>query len=254
MGRYEPEMHRYDHHQREFTGTYSDAYPLIRLSSAGLVFKHFGVQVVEALCGPLDEKATKKIVAKTYDSLIRELDAHDNGIQVADEPRYRVVTHLGARVRRLNPSWQEENTPELENARFREAMFLAAQELYEVVSGYCTNWLPARALVEEALARRRDVDKSGEIILLPRSCPWEEHLFDLEEEEDDYRTPLAKYVVFADSRGSWRVQAVAKQLGSFEQRLSLPKPWCGLRDEELSTEAGIPGCIFVHASGFIGGH
>lgn len=26
--------------------------------------------------------------------------------QVADEPRYRIVTHLGARVGRLNPSWQ----------------------------------------------------------------------------------------------------------------------------------------------------
>ena len=29
--------------------------------------------------------------------------------QVADEPRYRFVTHLGARVGRLNPSWQAGN-------------------------------------------------------------------------------------------------------------------------------------------------
>lgn len=37
-------------------------------------------------------------------------------------------------------------------------------------------------------------------------------------------------------------------------RLSLPQPWCGLRDEELSQQSGIAGCIFVHASGFIGGN
>ena len=41
---------------------------------------------------------------------------------------------------------------------------------------------------------------------------------------------------------------------SFNNRLSLPKEWQGLRDEELSAKSGIPGCIFIHASGFIGGN
>lgn len=39
----------------------------------------------------------------------------------------------------------------------------------------------------------------------------------------------------------------------FESRKALPAQWRGLRDDELSKEAGIPGCIFVHMSGFIGG-
>lgn len=33
----------------------------------------------------------------------------------------------------------------------------------------------------------------------------------------------------------------------------MPAAWRGLRDEKLSEVAGIPGCVFVHASGFIGG-
>ena len=37
-------------------------------------------------------------------------------------------------------------------------------------------------------------------------------------------------------------------------RLSLLEEWRGIRDDELSTLSGIPGCIFVHASGFIGGN
>ena len=37
-------------------------------------------------------------------------------------------------------------------------------------------------------------------------------------------------------------------------RLSLPEEWRGLRDEELSVKSGIPNCIFVHATGFIGGN
>lgn len=37
-------------------------------------------------------------------------------------------------------------------------------------------------------------------------------------------------------------------------RLSLLEEWCGIRDEPLSALSGIKGCIFVHASGFIGGN
>ena len=37
-------------------------------------------------------------------------------------------------------------------------------------------------------------------------------------------------------------------------RLSLLAEWHGVRDEALSELSGIPGCVFVHASGFIGGN
>ena len=36
---------------------------------------------------------------------------------------------------------------------------------------------------------------------------------------------------------------------SFQNRKSLPKAWLGLRDKQLSKEAGIPDCVFVHANG-----
>lgn len=37
-------------------------------------------------------------------------------------------------------------------------------------------------------------------------------------------------------------------------RLPLAESWRGLRDAELSSVAGINGCVFVHMSGFIGGN
>lgn len=37
-------------------------------------------------------------------------------------------------------------------------------------------------------------------------------------------------------------------------RVSLLEVWRGLRAEELCDIAGIPGCVFVHANGFIGGN
>lgn len=51
----------------------------------------------------------------------------------------------------------------------------------------------------------------------------------------------------------WRIQAVSAAPGSFESRKALPVPWRGLRDDALSQAADVPGCVFVHASGFIGG-
>ena len=97
-----------------------------------------------------------------------------------------------------------------------------------------------------------EVHASGEIIRLPQFCPWQEHLFDLEEERGILGK--VKFCLFQDSRGGWRVQAVSKERGSFANRLPLPEKWRGVRDQALSDLTGIPGCVFVHASGFIGGN
>ena len=39
---------------------------------------------MEALCGKLEPKVEAAIVSKTYDGLVRELDAIDNGVGIAD--------------------------------------------------------------------------------------------------------------------------------------------------------------------------
>lgn len=48
--------------------------------------------------------------------------------------------------------------------------------------------------------------------------------------------------------------AVPSEPSSFVSRKALPEPWCGLRDQELSDKINVPECVFVHASGFIGGN
>ena len=63
------------------------------------------------------------------------------------------------------------------------------------------------------------------------------------------------YVIYPDeSGGNWRVQAIPVSPESFESRKALPELWRGVRDDDLSQIAGIESCIFVHASGFIGGN
>ena len=80
-------------------------------------------------------------------------------------------------------------------------------------------------------------------------------LYDLEKEYKLIQNDeLIKYVLYTDQSGMWRIQAVTVEGQAFENRLSLPEHWRGVRDEDLLKIAGIEGCTFCHAAGFIGGN
>ncbi|XP_038977564.1 MYG1 protein C694.04c [Phoenix dactylifera] len=256
-GVYDPSQDRYDHHQKGFNEVFGHGF-LTKLSSAGLVYKHYGKEIIAKEL-QLDEghQDVDRLYLAVYKSFIEAIDAIDNGINQYESdqpPKYVNNTHLSSRVGRLNLNWMDpDQSSENENAAFQQAMMLAGSEFLESVRFYARSWLPARSIVIECLESRQNVDPSGEIMVLSKFCPWKLHLFELEEELKI--DPLIKYVLYQDDRGkNWRVQAVAISPDKFESRMPLPLPWRGLRDDELSKESGIPGCVFVHMSGFIGGN
>ena len=73
-----------------------------------------------------------------------------------------------------------------------------------------------RSCYYDILVKSLQVDPSGEIMLLPQSCPWKDHLFSVEEEQEIL--PTVKFVLFTDQSGKWRVQCVPKELFSFDNR------------------------------------
>ena len=107
--------------------------------------------------------------------------------------------------------------------------------------------------MEKAFQDRLSNHASGQVMVLSQYCPWTDHLFDLEAEGGADLIGTTKYVLYQDSKGGWRVQAVPTEPGSFHLRLGLPEKYRGLRDEVLSEATGIPQCVFIHANGFIGG-
>lgn len=245
---------RFDHHQRTFDGTLDDYGT--KLSSAGLVYKHYGRDVIRRIaegCGvAMDDALLSKLYDRVYKGFVQEIDAIDNGIKVAEATNYRITTNLSARVGKLNPRWNEDNSDDIANLRFAGAVQLCGHEFVECVHGLLTSWLPARSIVEEAIGRRHEVHASGEVVQLSGYCPWSSHLFDIEGELGIGGE--VKYVLYEDTHGKWRIQAVPVEEGSFDSRKKLPAPWRGLRDDDLSKHLDLPGCIFVHAAGFIGGH
>jgi len=252
-GEYNPECCRFDHHQREFHDTFSEKHD-IRLSSAGLVYKHYGKDVLGELLPGKSGADINLLYHVVYDSFIAAIDGIDNGVnqfESSQPPRYVNHTDLASRVSHLNPEWNE-SQDDIDD-RFLKASELTGKEFKDAVLRYANSWLPARALVELAYSDRFKTHASGEIIKFESFCLWKTHIYEIES-QDGCSPPTVKYVLYPDQSGAWRVQAVPVSVQSFESRLPLPEQWRGLRDDALSAAIGMAGCIFVHVSGFTGGH
>ncbi|PTB64188.1 metal-dependent protein hydrolase [Trichoderma citrinoviride] len=290
-GEYDAQRNRYDHHQRGFETTFPGKQT--KLSSAGLVYMHFGRALIAqrlaeekfASAAPSSEEEIKVgeeesssnsedvdlLYNKIYESFIEAVDAHDNGISkyprdalaaASIEPRFSSGGFtLGAMVGRLNPNWNDPKPADPEAAQAHEdSLFLTASrrigEEFERTLDFMTKaWLPARSIVKTAFDARREHDAEGRILVLGgQSVPWKDHLYSLEEAEGK---PSVLYVLYAEGTqpgAKWRIQCVPETADSFTSRRPLPEAWRGFRDAELDGVAGVDGCVFVHAAGFIGGN
>ena len=116
---YDPSRNRFDHHQKTFNETFSSIDPTkpwtIKLSSAGLVYVHFGREVLGAILrkfSDFEEKLVEILYDKIYENFVREIDAIDNGIEIAEKKAYDITTNLSSRVSYFNPDWNQEHLDE----------------------------------------------------------------------------------------------------------------------------------------------
>ena len=272
-GEYDADRRRFDHHQRGFTTVFPGRNT--KLSSAGLVYMHFGKEIIanrRAAAATDGSSEVDLIYNKVYESFVEAVDANDNGVSTYDPEGIAAAGlekkfsdggfTLGAMVGRLNPNWNDPvpsdpvEAQAAEDEKFVAASQRIGEEFDRALDYFVSAWLPARALVEKAFTERPQYDAQGRIMVLSgQSCPWKDHLYVLEEENKEAGKVL--YVLYPEKPtpdAKWRVQTVPVTKDSFESRKALPKEWRGVRDEELDKVSGVPGCVFVHAAGFIGGN
>jgi uncharacterized UPF0160 family protein len=267
---YDDARKRYDHHQREFTTVFPGH--STKLSSAGLVYMHFGKDIISTVTGLPAGPDLDILFEKIYTDFIEAFDANDNGVNVV-APSDLAAANLTKKfedrgfsiasvVNRYNyshsPNSSADKTKEEkqaeEDARFQKASSFVGEQFLLELTDRANAWLPARNAVAKAFAERLQYDAQGRILVLPDGMPWADHLYNLEKENSANQV---LYVLFPESQepdSKWRIRSVSKENGGFENRKDLPNPWKGVRDEELDKVSGIPGCVFVHAAGFIGGN
>lgn len=277
-GEYSPETNRYDHHQRTFNVTFPSR--PTKLSSAGLVYLHFGKEIIARTTRlPVESNGVSLLWEKLYKDFVEALDAHDNGISIYDPAEtknlkkrfYDGGVSLGSLVSDLNNSYSDdeeettstskkEPTPSefqaVEDARFIKASELMGTTFLRKLTHYHRSWLPARKIIQQAYSPLVALPTPlNQILILPHSLPWKDHLSNLEESAPNSQPPVL-YVLYAESSepdAKWRIQATSDG-DSFESKKALPEKWRGIRDEALDGVCGVNGCVFVHASGFIGGN
>ena len=221
-GIYDPAQLRYDHHQRGYeerfeiprassssSGNDDDAKDprCTKLSASGLVYRHYGKQVIQQYYPNLTEDYLNLAYVKLYDSLLEALDAIDTGVEIMPEgvtPVYKDSTGLASRVGRLNPRWNEidsttEKKPSLDE-RFQVAVDVCGSDFLSVLTVIVESEIPARDYVERALLQRMETCSSGQIINLGEGgLPWKNHLYELERIHKV--DPLIKFVLYTGHFG-----------------------------------------------------
>lgn len=275
-GELDVETLRLDHHQRSFNQTIKDYHPNIkttnpdkpvRLSSAGLVFAIFGKDyIVKQLnlgnnYGELDEKQKKMLDAifeKAYTEFMEEIDAIDNGVEIASGDNlvynYHINSGISSRVARFNPI-DKDASAELRLEQFKKAMEMVGAEMSEGVKFLGEVWWPRRQQFRDFVLKREEFDPSGQIVYIDTDhlIGWKSALLDLEEELGI--VGQLKFIIFCDGSEAspWRVTAVPVNLKSFVSRAPLKQEWRGKRDDELQAASGVADATFVHMNGFTGG-
>jgi len=224
----DPARGRYDHHMRD-KPLREDGEPY---SSAGLVWRDYGIRAVHILIPGLDEAQAARIAAMLDRGLIRDIDLMDNGAMTP------TPGHFSTLLEAFNPSFTE---PALdEDQCFAEAADLAARVLARAVAR-----AHAAVLAEDQVAAAARASHDPRIIVLDTRVPWEDAVFDL-------NLVQALYVVRPAGK-QWTVSAVPPERNSFAQRKALPDAWAGLRDAELASVTGVADAAFCHPARFVCG-
>lgn len=251
-GKYDHEKKLYDHHHRGFNEVFNERWSVVKLSSFGLLYRHYGRDMISAIATrPIFDTEMELVYNKFYDSFVVTVDAIDNGVprypSDVGEPLYIDETTLATRVALMNPAWNCTRGPGEHMELFEGAVKLAGEEITDHVRRLIDIWLPSRSVVERAFKLRNTHDSCGRIMVLDQACPWKSILHDLETSDSEIL-----YVITPDcAKQRWSAQAVEKHPGTFATRLPFPEPWRGLTGSDLAKVCGVKGAAFVHASGFL---
>jgi uncharacterized UPF0160 family protein len=216
----------FDHHQRDFMGARNNG---VRYASFGLVWREFGARV----CGG-DQELADAVDA----TLVLPVDANDTGQQLTRSLIDGVhPMTVNAIIGGFNARWDEALTPEEERERFDQAVALAqevlAREMASVASGR-----RAQRIVRDAITAAPD----PRVVELPINAPWKQVLVP--------ETAEALFVIYPKRQG-FGLEAVPRELGSFENRLDLPAAWGGLEGADIVAATGVEEALFCHAKRFL---
>lgn len=222
-GIYDEKTNRFDHHQVSFKEKRENG---IWYSSFGLVWKKFGIELVES------EKAVN-IVDK---HLVAPIDASDNGIDLVESKNeiFPYLIHDFFRI--MRPTWKETDIN-------IDQMFLKSVSIAKEILTREIIYAKDSVLADESILSIYQNTGDKRIIILDKNYAKKEILEKL---------PETLYVVYPrETSNTWGVEAIRRDHKSFENKKNLPESWAGLRNEELQKITGVSDAVFCHRALFM---
>ena len=252
----DPKTFRFDHHMKEFKEVFDEKdeeLNKIKLSSAGLVWKYLGIEIINNILKSLNlyeqnKNYINEIFKKIYIDFILGVDGIDNGVNQYDKdikPKYKLVGDFNQRISRLNPEWNIENVDV--NERFKKGWDIAEEEFFYYIKNYANSYFIAYDIVLNAV--NEALKENRVYFILEKYCPWKKIIYEIEKKLGVENKFL--YCVHPSNNNRWCSTAVNLNENCMELRKPFPIEWRAKSDEELQKVTGIKDAIFVHVSGFV---
>lgn len=227
-----PKKLRFDHHQNDEKLIRPNGIPY---AAFGLVFKHFGPELISII----SKNKNKKIVQEIFDTIEKKLvfhvDSIDNGqstytqnfkgVDVFTVDNYYIMCRVTV----------DSDNPKAMDKKFFE-LVKYSEPIIENVIAYAIEMQKEKAFAVKAYNKAKD----KRVIVCDRYYNFNFNKF-----------PEPLVLVYPDLRGGWSAKNVQKSEELYDARFYFPESWRGLVGEELEKVCGIKGAKFCHKSGFL---
>jgi uncharacterized UPF0160 family protein len=223
-GVYDEKENRFDHHQVGGAGKRNSA---IEYASFGLVWKKFGKEI----CG--SDEGREWIDLK----MAAPIDAFDNGFDLV-ENKYPGVSpyYIQHMFFSMHPTWREENSN-------RDEIFLKCVAIAKEILSREIIQVQDSILAEKEVISIYQSSTDKRIIILDKNYPAQYAM-------QAFPEPL--FIIYPRATDNyWGVKAVRVDPKTFNNRKDFPKPWGGLKNEELQSASGVEDAVFCHRGLFL---
>lgn len=270
-GIYDHKLQSYDHHQKTFDESFNKEGSSINMSSAGLVWKHYGkdylMQYLDTINLDIQSCYKKvndyvkdfdyseyinKVHEKIYSLMFKEIDGIDNGVLPCDPKHvtYNINTNISSIVSKMNNENIYDAPKQLEC--FKKASNYVKIVLQTIVQNTALNEINyMRDYNIISAAYNKAINNNNKYIYVKEDVvQWQKCLFNCETDDKKilfciYETqPILDPKTKLFSPIEYRIKAISVD---FKNRCSL------LSMEELDAVVDVPeDIIFVHEKRFIG--
>ena len=222
-GEYNHENKRYDHHQLGAPVRENG----IPYAGFGLMWKHYG----EEICG------SAEVATYIEETVCQPIDAGDNGVTLYDLKEMKVKPfELYNVISLYTPPW---GSNESKDEQFVQAVDWARTVLERMI-------LKGTAAEEQHKLIKQVYEKTEDKQMLEFDVPIAM--------TSVIQYPEVTILVMPDDpklNDNWVAVCVRKDYDTFDSRVSFPREWAGLRNDDLANVSGLNDSIFCHKARFL---